>query len=212
MFATFRESSYKRAKGTRKSIKMEAVADLTNVTDIDSIALDVLNNSFNEIDISEFDKLLDAPVRSKKDMELLRRQCKQEAAISNSNNEEKVPTDSNQRNCTTNNGNESSCSGKDLREHIADEKLYCICHSKYNKVEPMVACDGVGCNEWFHLSCVGLPYNWSSSENWYCSVCIQNVSKIKIKILSFVVLLRKGMKSFSTSNINNATKLTIFIC
>jgi len=45
--------------------------------------------------------------------------------------------------------------------------IYCICRSS-REDEEMVACDS--CDEWFHISCLGLK-RVPKSKNWFCKEC-----------------------------------------
>lgn len=125
---------------------------------IDTIIQEVLNNSFNAIDITEFDKY-EEPTNEGKNMSLWYEQMHGVGKSSD--------CEGDSGHCTASNTEISS----NQPSGDPDEAIYCICQSTSNG-EPMVGCDGPTCKyEWFHFSCVGLPWNWTSTDDWFCPEC-----------------------------------------
>ncbi|EGO04679.1 hypothetical protein SERLA73DRAFT_68353 [Serpula lacrymans var. lacrymans S7.3] len=67
-----------------------------------------------------------------------------------------------------------SCDAKTVRdtEDDGDNKLYCICNTRYDEDRIMIACDR--CDEWYHSSCVGMTdYEVDLVDQFICPLCIR---------------------------------------
>ncbi|KAJ8702678.1 COMPASS (complex proteins associated with Set1p) component [Pleurotus ostreatus] len=53
-----------------------------------------------------------------------------------------------------------------------DDKLYCVCKTKYDEDRVMIACDR--CDEWYHTQCVSMPdLEVDLVDQFICPLCIQ---------------------------------------
>ncbi|KAG9102017.1 hypothetical protein FRC06_002411 [Ceratobasidium sp. 370] len=56
-------------------------------------------------------------------------------------------------------------------EEEEDNRLYCICKTKYDEERSMIACDR--CDDWYHPSCVGLPErDIDLIDQFVCPLCV----------------------------------------
>jgi COMPASS component SPP1 len=54
-----------------------------------------------------------------------------------------------------------------------DDKLYCICKTRYDEEKVMIACDR--CDEWFHTQCVGMQEaEVELVDQFICSGCVES--------------------------------------
>ncbi|KAJ3875086.1 hypothetical protein F5051DRAFT_415031 [Lentinula edodes] len=57
------------------------------------------------------------------------------------------------------------------KEEEVDDKLYCLCKTKYDEDKPMIACDS--CDEWYHMKCVKIPEHMGDLvDQFFCPPCI----------------------------------------
>lgn len=53
-----------------------------------------------------------------------------------------------------------------------DDRLYCVCKTKYDQERCMIACDR--CDEWYHMQCVDMPENVADLvDQFFCPICIE---------------------------------------
>ncbi|KAF9499712.1 hypothetical protein BDN71DRAFT_1350382, partial [Pleurotus eryngii] len=53
-----------------------------------------------------------------------------------------------------------------------DDKLYCVCKTKYDEDRVMIACDR--CDEWYHTQCVSMTdLEVDLVDQFICPLCIQ---------------------------------------
>ncbi|KAI0348003.1 hypothetical protein BDW22DRAFT_1321109 [Trametopsis cervina] len=65
-------------------------------------------------------------------------------------------------------------------EAVVDDKLYCICKTKYDEDRVMIACDR--CDEWYHTQCVNMPdLEVDLVDQFICPVCIANNPHLPLK-------------------------------
>ncbi|KAJ7225474.1 hypothetical protein GGX14DRAFT_639073 [Mycena pura] len=61
-----------------------------------------------------------------------------------------------------------------------DDKLYCICKTKYDDNRNMIACDR--CDEWYHTQCVDMPdLVVDLVDQFFCPPCIETNSRLLLK-------------------------------
>ncbi|KAJ7254067.1 hypothetical protein B0H12DRAFT_1115786 [Mycena haematopus] len=61
-----------------------------------------------------------------------------------------------------------------------DDKLYCICKTKYDEDRFMIACDK--CDEWYHTQCVEMPdLVVDLVDQFFCPLCIQKNPNLSLK-------------------------------
>ncbi|KAG9314398.1 hypothetical protein JVU11DRAFT_5195 [Chiua virens] len=59
-----------------------------------------------------------------------------------------------------------------------DDKLYCVCKTRYDEDRTMIACDR--CDEWFHTQCVGMPeLEIDLVDQFICPPCIQKYPHLR---------------------------------
>lgn len=80
-----------------------------------------------------------------------------------------------------------------------DDRLYCVCKTKYDQERCMIACDrcvfyslsfrgsmliGCGrCDEWYHMQCVDMPENVADLvDQFFCPICIESASSHSIQV------------------------------
>ncbi|CAD8140475.1 unnamed protein product [Paramecium octaurelia] len=58
-----------------------------------------------------------------------------------------------------------------------DDNLYCVCRGKFKDGDPMICCES--CEEWFHFDCLEIiiPYEEISKMNFYCFLCLDELSR-----------------------------------
>ncbi|KAI0307732.1 hypothetical protein B0F90DRAFT_1830287, partial [Multifurca ochricompacta] len=60
----------------------------------------------------------------------------------------------------------------DDSEEGMEDKLYCICKTKYDDERVMIACDR--CDEWYHTSCVNMPdMEVDLVDQFICPLCVE---------------------------------------
>ncbi|KAJ7361690.1 hypothetical protein DFH08DRAFT_844892 [Mycena albidolilacea] len=61
-----------------------------------------------------------------------------------------------------------------------DDKLYCICKTKYDEDRFMIACDK--CDEWYHTQCVDMPdLVVDLVDQFFCPLCIEKNPNLLLK-------------------------------
>ncbi|KAJ7783847.1 hypothetical protein DFH07DRAFT_207283 [Mycena maculata] len=61
-----------------------------------------------------------------------------------------------------------------------DDKLYCVCKTKYDEDRFMIACDK--CDEWYHTQCVDMPdLVVDLVDQFFCPVCIEKNPNLSLK-------------------------------
>lgn len=114
-----------------------------------------------------FDGPSAAPFKSKK---LAINSTKKSAFASRSRSASVMPTGSN-----TVPGSENKAPGEaepDDDEEGMEDKLYCICKTKYDDERVMIACDR--CDEWYHTSCVHMPdLEVDLVDQFICPLCVE---------------------------------------
>ncbi|KAF7347794.1 hypothetical protein MVEN_01536900 [Mycena venus] len=61
-----------------------------------------------------------------------------------------------------------------------DDKLYCICKTKYDEDRFMIACDK--CDEWYHTQCVDMPdLVVDLVDQFFCPLCIEKNPNLSLK-------------------------------
>lgn len=54
-----------------------------------------------------------------------------------------------------------------------DDKLYCVCKTKYDEERCMIACDK--CDEWYHMQCVNISeFEADLVDQFFCPTCIES--------------------------------------
>jgi COMPASS component SPP1 len=54
-----------------------------------------------------------------------------------------------------------------------DDKLYCVCKTRYDEEKVMIACDR--CDEWFHTQCVGIrEEEVDLVDQFICPGCVES--------------------------------------
>ncbi|KAI0704856.1 hypothetical protein BC835DRAFT_1261705, partial [Cytidiella melzeri] len=65
-------------------------------------------------------------------------------------------------------------------EPVDDDKLYCICKTKYDEDRVMIACDR--CDEWYHTQCVNMPdLEVDLVDQFICPICIASMPHLTLK-------------------------------
>ncbi|KAJ6519871.1 hypothetical protein C8R45DRAFT_1066407 [Mycena sanguinolenta] len=63
---------------------------------------------------------------------------------------------------------------------VEDDKLYCICKTKYDEDRFMIACDK--CDEWYHTQCVDMPdLVVDLVDQFFCPLCIEKNPNLLLK-------------------------------
>ncbi|KZP31308.1 hypothetical protein FIBSPDRAFT_724901, partial [Athelia psychrophila] len=58
-------------------------------------------------------------------------------------------------------------------EEEQDDKLYCVCKTRYDEDRVMIACDR--CDEWYHTHCVNMPdAEVDLVDQFICPVCVKS--------------------------------------
>lgn len=66
------------------------------------------------------------------------------------------------------------------KEEIVDDKLYCVCKTKYDEERFMIACDR--CDEWYHTTCVNMPeMEVELVDQFFCPPCIEQNPHLNLK-------------------------------
>ncbi|KAG2072700.1 hypothetical protein BDR04DRAFT_971190, partial [Suillus decipiens] len=61
-----------------------------------------------------------------------------------------------------------------------DDKLYCVCKTRYDEDRVMIACDR--CDEWYHTQCVNMPdLEVDLVDQFICPVCIQSNPHLQLQ-------------------------------
>ncbi|KAJ7706131.1 hypothetical protein B0H17DRAFT_612543 [Mycena rosella] len=61
-----------------------------------------------------------------------------------------------------------------------DDKLYCVCKTKYDEDRFMIACDK--CDEWYHTQCVDMPdLVVDLVDQFFCPLCIEKNPTLSLK-------------------------------
>ncbi|KAJ7038152.1 hypothetical protein C8F04DRAFT_1089730 [Mycena alexandri] len=61
-----------------------------------------------------------------------------------------------------------------------DDKLYCVCKTKYDEDRFMIACDK--CDEWYHTQCVDMPdLVVNLVDQFFCPICIEKNPNLSLK-------------------------------
>ncbi|KAJ7619073.1 hypothetical protein DFH06DRAFT_1306290 [Mycena polygramma] len=61
-----------------------------------------------------------------------------------------------------------------------DDKLYCVCKTKYDEDRFMIACDK--CDEWYHTQCVDMPdLVVDLVDQFFCPLCIEKNPNLSLK-------------------------------
>ncbi|KAH9082155.1 hypothetical protein EDB83DRAFT_2592135 [Lactarius deliciosus] len=72
-------------------------------------------------------------------------------------------------------GSENKAPGEtepDVGEEGTEDKLYCVCKTKYDDEKVMIACDR--CDEWYHTSCVHMPdLEVDLVDQFICPLCVE---------------------------------------
>ncbi|EAU93019.2 hypothetical protein CC1G_06739 [Coprinopsis cinerea okayama7 len=60
-----------------------------------------------------------------------------------------------------------------------DDKLYCVCKTKYDQERAMIACDR--CDDWYHMQCVNMPELVADLvDQFFCPPCIEKNPKLNL--------------------------------
>ncbi|OAX42372.1 hypothetical protein K503DRAFT_683444, partial [Rhizopogon vinicolor AM-OR11-026] len=61
-----------------------------------------------------------------------------------------------------------------------DDKLYCVCKTRYDEDRVMIACDR--CDEWYHTQCVNMPdLEVDLVDQFICPLCIQSNPQLNLQ-------------------------------
>ncbi|TFK30481.1 hypothetical protein FA15DRAFT_662439 [Coprinopsis marcescibilis] len=61
-----------------------------------------------------------------------------------------------------------------------DDKLYCVCKTKYDQERFMIACDR--CDEWYHMQCVDMPERLADLvDQFFCPPCIERNPELHLR-------------------------------
>ncbi|KAL0580409.1 COMPASS (complex proteins associated with Set1p) component [Marasmius crinis-equi] len=61
-----------------------------------------------------------------------------------------------------------------------DNKLYCVCKTRYDEDKSMIACDS--CDEWYHTQCVDMPdHQVDLVDQFVCPLCIAKNPELNLK-------------------------------
>lgn len=67
-----------------------------------------------------------------------------------------------------------------LAAAVEDDKLYCVCKTKYDEDRFMIACDK--CDEWYHTQCVDMPdLVVDLVDQFFCPLCIEKNPTLVLK-------------------------------
>jgi len=78
-------------------------------------------------------------------------------------------------------------------EDEEDEKLYCICKTRYEEDKTMIGCDR--CDDWYHTSCVDMPdHIVDLVDEFVCPICIASALRILLyeELKSVLKLISPG--------------------
>ncbi|KAH9946655.1 hypothetical protein B0H21DRAFT_693343 [Amylocystis lapponica] len=65
-------------------------------------------------------------------------------------------------------------------EGVSDDKLYCVCKTRYDEDRVMIACDR--CDEWYHTQCVDMPdLEIDLVDQFICPPCIESNQHLSLK-------------------------------
>ncbi|THH19857.1 hypothetical protein EW146_g1387 [Bondarzewia mesenterica] len=74
-------------------------------------------------------------------------------------------------------GNEEE---EDKEQDDAEDKLYCVCKTRYDDEKVMIACDR--CDEWYHTQCVNMPdLEVDLVDQFICPICIENNPHLSLR-------------------------------
>ncbi|KAJ7631044.1 hypothetical protein FB45DRAFT_917282 [Roridomyces roridus] len=79
-------------------------------------------------------------------------------------------------------GPDGSEKPEDEEEEVVaeDDKLYCVCKTKYDEDRFMIACDK--CDEWYHTQCVEMPdLVVDLVDQFFCPLCIEKNPNLSLK-------------------------------
>ncbi|KII93512.1 hypothetical protein PLICRDRAFT_394830 [Plicaturopsis crispa FD-325 SS-3] len=63
--------------------------------------------------------------------------------------------------------------GEDEEDAKEDDKLYCVCKTRYDEDRVMIACDR--CDEWYHTQCVNMPdLEIDLVDQFICPPCVES--------------------------------------
>ncbi|KXN89985.1 Set1 complex component spp1 [Leucoagaricus sp. SymC.cos] len=66
------------------------------------------------------------------------------------------------------------------KDEAIDDKLYCVCKTKYDEDRFMIACDR--CDEWYHTTCVNMPdMEVELVDQFFCPPCIEQNPSLNLK-------------------------------
>lgn len=69
---------------------------------------------------------------------------------------------------------------EDFADKADDDKLYCICKTKYDEDKVMIACDR--CDEWYHTLCVNMPdLEIDLVDTFICPPCVENNPQLSLE-------------------------------
>lgn len=59
------------------------------------------------------------------------------------------------------------------KDQEEDDKLYCVCKTRYDEDRVMIACDR--CDEWYHTQCVNMPdLEVDLVDQFFCPICVKS--------------------------------------
>ncbi|KZT74661.1 hypothetical protein DAEQUDRAFT_734278 [Daedalea quercina L-15889] len=68
----------------------------------------------------------------------------------------------------------------EVKEQNQDDKLYCICKTRYDEDRAMIACDR--CDEWYHTQCVNMPeLEIDLVDQFICPLCVRNNPHLRLQ-------------------------------
>ncbi|QRV85801.1 SET domain-containing protein [Ceratobasidium sp. AG-Ba] len=77
-------------------------------------------------------------------------------------------------------------------EEEEDNRLYCICKTKYDEERSMIACDR--CDDWYHPSCVKLPEtDIDLIDQFVCPLCVPSACGLKNAAVNLQALRSRGV-------------------
>ncbi|KAI9445275.1 hypothetical protein H4582DRAFT_2125647 [Lactarius indigo] len=80
-------------------------------------------------------------------------------------------------------GSENKATGEvepDVGEEGTEDKLYCVCKTKYDDEKVMIACDR--CDEWYHTSCVHMPdLEVDLVDQFICPLCVERSPHLDLR-------------------------------
>ncbi|KAH9835591.1 uncharacterized protein C8Q71DRAFT_709031 [Rhodofomes roseus] len=66
------------------------------------------------------------------------------------------------------------------KQQAQDDKLYCICKTRYDEDRAMIACDR--CDEWYHTQCVNMPdLEIDLVDQFICPQCVENNPHLRLQ-------------------------------